>query len=493
VTPVAARRALVVVLLVYVALGTLYAVETPAWQAPDEPAHYNYIRHIAEEGALPVLRPGDFPAEYLEEIKARRFPPEMSVEPLRYESHQPPLYYLLSAGVYRLAQGLGAPTLLALRLWTLAIGTAALAAGFGALRRAVPGEPAVALGAVALAAALPMHVATSAAVNNDALVELLLAVVFWRLLAMARDGWTMGRALGLGALLGLAALTKMQAYVALALAAVALLHEATGGTWDARRITRRHLAMGGAMLGVAALVALPWLARNASVYGPGDPLALARHDLVVEGQPTTAAYLAEHGGGALAEAFVRTTFRSFWGQFGWMGVLLDERIYLALALLSALAGAGLVLYGVRRNAADPARAQTPLAGVLLVAWVAITVLGYLWWNVRYLQHQGRYLFPALVPIGVGFVLGIREWWRRPLRLTAPLLAVPGVGLLAWGAVEGDLPLYALGLVAAAGLGVAFGRWLERHAPGAAPLAVCAGLAALSVLALYRYILPALAL
>ncbi|MDI6834774.1 MAG: MarR family winged helix-turn-helix transcriptional regulator, partial [Rhizobiaceae bacterium] len=32
---------------VYLALASLYAIRTPAWQAPDEPAHYNYIRQIA--------------------------------------------------------------------------------------------------------------------------------------------------------------------------------------------------------------------------------------------------------------------------------------------------------------------------------------------------------------------------------------------------------------------------------------------------------------
>ncbi len=496
-SPVASRRVLVAILLVYVVLGVLYAVETPAWQAPDEPAHYNYIRHIAETGRLPVLREGDFPSDYMEEIKARRFPPEMPVDPLRYEAHQPPLYYLLGAGVYRLAGWLGAPALLALRLLTLALGTLALVAGYEAVRLAFPSEPTVALGAVALAATLPMHVATSAAVNNDALVEALLAIIAWRLLVASREGWTVRRALGIGALLGLAILTKMQSYVALALAVLALYHAATEGTFSPRRLTRRHLRMGGAMLGVAALCALPWLARNATVYGLGDPLALGRHALVVEGQPTSGEYIAEHGIVALGTAFVRTTFRSFWGQFGWMGVLLDERIYLALAVVTALVAAGFLLYLTRRTRpADPAAggppAPTPIAAWLGVAWVAVTCLGYLWWNTQYLQHQGRYLFPALLPIGVGFVLGLREILHRSVRVTGALLAVPGVGLVAWGAAIGDLPIYALALLALAGAGLAAGRILERRWPGLAPLAASAGLAALTAFSLYRYILPALA-
>jgi hypothetical protein len=98
----ATRWLLPAILLAYLLLGTLYAVHTPAWQAPDEPAHYNYIQYLAEQRRFPILKPGDFPAQYLEEIKAAHFPPEMSIAPIRYEYHQPPLYYLLAVPVYRL-------------------------------------------------------------------------------------------------------------------------------------------------------------------------------------------------------------------------------------------------------------------------------------------------------------------------------------------------------------------------------------------------------
>jgi len=35
---------LLLILLAYFVAGTLYAVQTPRWQGPDEPAHYNYLR-----------------------------------------------------------------------------------------------------------------------------------------------------------------------------------------------------------------------------------------------------------------------------------------------------------------------------------------------------------------------------------------------------------------------------------------------------------------
>ena len=47
------------IILIYLILGLLYALYTPAWQAPDEPAHYNYVQYLAEQRRFPVLKPGD--------------------------------------------------------------------------------------------------------------------------------------------------------------------------------------------------------------------------------------------------------------------------------------------------------------------------------------------------------------------------------------------------------------------------------------------------
>ncbi len=488
----ASRAGLVIILAVYALLASLYAVETPAWQVPDEPAHYNYVVHVATENRLPVLEAGDFDAGYLEEIKARRFPPEMSVEPIRYESHQPPLYYILAAGVYRLAVAVGAPTLLALRLFSVALGVISLALAYRAVRILIPRQPIIALGATAFAATLPMHVAMTAGINNDVLTELILGIVAIAVLPSRPDGWTRRDIVRVGALLGLAFLTKMQSYVAFALACVCLYRDATGGTLDPRRLRWRHALQAAGLLGIAFVVASPWLVRNAIVYGLGDLLALQRHDLVVQGQLTTSDYLAVHGWPGLLRDGLQTTFQSFWGQFGWMGVLLDRRLYMALAVLSAAAVWGLVLYGARFLAIPPHERVHRLADpLLLTVWLLVPLAGYLWWNTRFVQHQGRYLFPALIPIGIAATVGLLELFRRPLRLTLIPLGIGIVILLVWGIVRRDLPLFPLALLLASGCGLYAAHYLHQWRHGL-PLAVCyGGLAVLSALSLYVYILPAL--
>jgi len=478
---------------VYLILGALYATRTPAWQVPDEPAHFNYVKYVADNRRLPELCLGDYPAQYLEELKARRFPPTMSIEPIRYESYQPPLYYMLAAAVYVPAESLSLPMPLTLRALSLLLGGATLIISYRLVRSIYPHEPLLALGTAAFAATLPMHLTITAGVNNDVLIELLVTLIIGRLVTMAPSDWTARRAFGLGASLGLAFLTKMWAYVAAGVAAFALL-------WDllqsrqltAPRTWRLVLKRAGIMFGVAALVALPWLVRNVYVYGPGDPLGMARHDQVVAGQLTTAQYIAQHGLLALMRDLALTSFRSFWGQFGWMGVLLDQRLYLALALISALAFLGLVLYGVRviRGTALTSP-QTRRGLALMLVWAILTTAGYLWYNTKYVQHQGRYLFFAIVPWGLGFTLGLRELLHNKPGLLLGLLGLVAGALLAWGAVTGDIKWYSVLLVILAAVGVVGGQWLERLRSGIAIVLYYAGMAVFSVICLQVYIVPAL--
>jgi hypothetical protein len=65
------------------------------------------------------------------------------------------------------------------------------------------------------------------------------------------------------------------------------------------------------------------------------------------------------------------------------------------------------------------------------AWVILTVLVYIYYNTTFVQHQGRYLFPALVPIGLAFTVGLRQWTRLlPRAWRDAALAAPFVGLAA---------------------------------------------------------------
>jgi hypothetical protein len=201
------------------------------------------------------------------------------------------------------------------------------------------------------------------------------------------------------------------------------------------------------------------------VYGGLDVTGLARHNQVVIGQLRTSEWIALHGWGSLPGAFLSTTFRSFWAQFGWMAVPIDSRIYLALILLSGAAALGFVVWlvGTRR---ETGRASP--VSVLLVSSGLLTLATYLGYNLGFYQAQGRYLFPALIPIGLAWSLGLWESLRRPSAQILGILlglatAVSGLRLVV-GAHDDKWQVLILGLGsaywgAAWWLPVRSSRWL----------------------------------
>ncbi|MEJ5199440.1 MAG: glycosyltransferase family 39 protein, partial [Anaerolineae bacterium] len=442
---------LLFIVVLYSLLGALFAVRTPAWQAPDEPAHYNYIRFVATTGGFPVLQMGDYPHAYLEEIKSRKFPAELSIEPIRYEFHQPPLYYALLAPIYRLVQG----ALLPMRLCSVLLGAGVVLMAYAIARRLAPRRADLSLATAAFVAFLPQHLATVAQVGNDVLAELLFAVVLYFLI-----GWTLrperqgGRALFvLGSVLGLILITKTTAYIAVPLVGGVLIWH----WWRARANLRRIAVDAALIVGPTALIALPWYARNLAIYGWPDFLGLIRHDQIVVGQMRTGEFLAQMGWGVYLRRAVEFTFKSFWGVFGWLGVFMDSRIYFALALFSGLAAAGAAwraLSDVSRLTLD---APFRRALVLLSASVLLTLLTYVWYNAQFVQHQGRYLFTALIPLALAVAAG----WDAAVtprvgRFLAVGLGVLVVALAAWGILSrAGLPKWPLAITIAWAAGMLF--------------------------------------
>ena len=405
-------------LAAYLALGALFAVRTPPWQAPDEPAHYNYVRQLVE-GQLPVIEPEDWDQAYLSQIVGAEFAPAFPVDGITYEDWQPPLYYLLQAPIYALTGG----SLTAMRLLSVALGAGVVALAY-VVGQAVFGRVASALAVAAFVAFLPQHLAILGSVNNDALSELIIAAILALLVTPWPEAPAAGgraerrRLLALGLLLGAGFLTKGQAYLMAPVVGVFLLVR----YWPRPgRSPRPVWSMASPLLWVFApallMGAVVW-GRNAAVYGGLDVLARAAHDEVVVGQPRTAEWLAQYGLAGTLSRFARTTFVSFWGQFGWMAAPLPGWMVAGLLGLTGVAALGLILawVGVGRTAASPhppntspRRQQAWALGLTFLLTLGLHVA----YNLTFVQHQGRYLYPALIPIAVGFVAGL-GYWLRPL-------------------------------------------------------------------------------
>jgi hypothetical protein len=328
-----------------------------------------------------------------------------------------------------------------LRLFSVIIGAGVVIMAYAVAAVVFPHHPHISLGTAAFVAFLPQHVAMMAGVNNDGLAELWIGVTLWMLLEWLKSGSKSLRwHVGLGMVLGLGLLTKTT-FVPVVLAAAVT-------AWLAKP-PRKGLGRAWApVFGLALLIAAPWWLHNMSVYGGSDIYGLANHDAVVVGQPRTADWIRDKGLGDWLERGVTFTFQSFWGQFGWMGVLMPTWLYRALAL-----GVGVLVVGfsswpweARRGSSGASRSawlpglepsSRPLA--ILAATVVFVLLAYLYYNRTFVQHQGRYLFPALIPIALGVALslaGLLHLLRFPYRLRPLAFAAAYLGLAA-------LDLYAL--------------------------------------------------
>ncbi|MEA3308163.1 MAG: glycosyltransferase family 39 protein [Chloroflexota bacterium] len=471
---------LLLILLAYFTAGTLYAVQTPNWQVPDEPAHYNYVRTLAEQHQLPVMTAQDYDQSYIEQLTSEQFPPQLPIAPLTYEDHQPPLYYLLATPVFWLGEG----RLLPLRLFSLTLGAMVVVITALMASEIFPQAPGLSWLAAGLVALLPQHLAMMAGVNNDSLTEALLACWLWLALRYLRGKTS---PLSLGVVLGALLLTKTTGYVALPLALlVIVLRWRRGGftfSWALRQAVALFLP--GLLLGAL------WWTRNSLFYGWPDILGLQRHNAVVVGQPRTADWIARNGLVLFLRNALRTTFRSFWGQFGWMGVVLDQRIYLGMGLLSGLMLWGAMwqaIFALRRGISRPQQDTVYLLGAATLITFALPF----WYNLTFVQHQGRYLFPALPALALSAALGLRQLTHKRLALITALLLVV-VGLISGGVglLRGDLPLWTLLLVGSAALLTALSGLTAAKFNAIWGTLLLGGLFGLDMWCLFRFIVPLL--
>ena len=422
------RAPLTAILVTFLVLAALYNWITPVSPLdshnPDENAHVRYVRAVAA-GRLPILRAD-----------------RLSLD--GYEAHQPPLYYALCAPVY-LAAGRFGPTVAvrAMRGVSTLLGALTVLAVFAGVRTLFPRDARLALGAAGFAALLPMHVALVASVTNDALADLGMAVGFWQLATLATTAgpgmcamcWTR-RALGLGLVLGLGAWTKSVCLPLFLAAPVAFVL-----IWRERLAPPAVVLRAGALcLGTGVLLASGWLLRNQILYG--DPLAQRAFVQVLGATHinTPASSMVRFFGGPLpyVGAVAQWTQASFWGGFDSMRLFWGQPPGqphpdyqrapgpLYGLLLLACAGAVLGLLRALRPGVLTAAQQVTLrcGGVMIFA----AILFLCEFNRLYFQAQGRFLFPALAPLALGFVLGWRGWFPQDRRYDT-FLAVSGAALL----------------------------------------------------------------
>jgi tetratricopeptide (TPR) repeat protein len=419
-----AHAPLMVFVLIILAWVILFANNLPQLSGLfgfDRDGHQQYIDFILQQKALPLADQG-------------------------WQMYQPPLYYVLSALIIGpLGWAASADSaMLVLRSFSVVVGIAHLLLIFLCLRLVFPRQPSCQVVGLLIAGFLPANLCLSHHLTNENLAAALVtAALYFSLRQLRTPGAEARLAVGAGACLGLALLTKFSAVLAVPCVLVALAWPRAGMPMVRNIVTSVSLALVSLLVVCGWHFARVWHRFGTPLIGNWDPrLPFAWWQ--DPGYHTAGWY--EHFG----EALVRPLFSSFtsfadglystlWGDGlcsasalmafrpQWNYDLMNVGYLLALfttALL--LAGAAILLARfLRRPTAE---------GFLLLGLLGAFAVGITLMTLRvasYAQVKAFYALPALLPLCILAVLGW-DWIAHRSRV---LRAILWTGLLTWAATS----------------------------------------------------------
>jgi hypothetical protein len=370
----------------------------------DQAGHLQYVRYVAEKHSLPTADVG-------------------------WETLQPPLYYVLAAGLWNALRAAASPggALGAVRLLGAAAAALHLLLVWFALGKVFPELPRCRnLGLVAVAF-LPVTFLFGPLVSNEGFAALVVGVVI--LLAVQQDpglriSWR--RAAVLGLLCGLAMLSK---YTGVFITASVVLALAMRASARERRSWLPVIAAATTAAGVGG-----WFyVRNLKLFGtpfPGVWTGVLRWRISQFPGYTTASFFT-HLGGSLVRDPENSVFASFWdGLYAtlWTGVqscgFLDRRdpavlrlegVILCLALVPTAAVA-MGFFAAARSVVRDGWESRYLVPVLTSMF---TVAGLIHFTLQvpfFSSVKARYLWSLLIPAALFAALGLDRMARRLGRL-----------------------------------------------------------------------------
>jgi hypothetical protein len=379
-----------VVVATFIVVSTYYNVRVPLYEAPDEFAHAEYVRIIADESRLPEF-------ESIEE----------------YEAWQPPLYYAVAAATLTVL-GLDSPPRLEWNVnfpnerqnyvhtdnedfpYNGAVLGAHVARGLNTLFGVgtvvliyvtalliFPQRRWLAFGASATVALVPQFAFISATISNDPASFFFAAAIVYLGLRSFRESsfWLVVLA---GVAIALGALTKLSTLVVAVVPVAAVLLAATDWREKCARL---------AVLGLLPLAFAGWFfVRSLILWGTVFP-----SDLFWPLDPRPI------WDPAYRQEFLEPVRQSFWYSGGPANIRTSPIIYDVLDVVSVLALAGIIVTFV---SAQLTRFQKhALLALSILPVLALAMMLYHSVENDFLK-QGRYLFVAMPAFAIMMPLGL---------------------------------------------------------------------------------------
>ncbi len=425
-------RLLALIVLVFLLRGAFAIAVVPPWQHPDEPQHLALVHILARQTRFDLSDRRDVDVErriiesmrdhqwwrHYEELAPDPLPASFSEisEHIAAMATAPPVYYVLGAGLLRLAE-IEEPVAQSYALRWMALGLAVLTllCVWAGSRRLFGTW--VAVGATLLLALHPQFVLFSTAVNPATLVNLCGSVFWWLGARLLTGGSTISSGIGLVVVTVIALFTKRAGAPLLVMLVAVPMVAWFLGRHRAWRVTWPAVAATVGCLGLAGLVAAFRFGDEFNRLGEHWAYAL------------TWSWAERARDWLFFRRFTAKLLDSAWLVAGWLRYPAPSEWLMLLRLLTIAAMVG-CLVGARRSDLAPWRAGLALGGALVMiqtagVYVGIYMNGY--------GPQGHYLFPAVGPFMALFWVGIHSWWPRrywpavTVAVTAFLVAFDAVG------------------------------------------------------------------
>jgi 4-amino-4-deoxy-L-arabinose transferase-like glycosyltransferase len=400
------RGVVTVVSVVFLAVMLVWAVLTPPFSAPDEPAHLNSALRLTEGFSWPA--PGE--ARITNAVIAARDEAALpasersSLADLAEENpgtggvdqmtQHPPLYYLYVAGVLNLvgASELRADVaLLVMRLCGIVLALPLPALVWASVRRVTRSPRAAVVGAAAVLA-VPQLAQILASASNDPAAVLACSVTTLLLVRIMTGDTRSRTVIAAGGALGFALLTKGTALPFIPFLAVVI------AVWPRAVPLRSRLLRAVASLVIAFGVGGWWWARNLLVFRDLQPSGLAPSRETKPWAPGTGPDIVSY-----LDLMWGRLSSNFWGDFGSLDYPLPELVTDVLSVVCIVVV--LIALFTRRSDRLRMRVLAALPAILFLMLVVNT-----WRHFVRTQApagmQGRYFYVTIVVL---IVLSALAW------------------------------------------------------------------------------------
>jgi hypothetical protein len=386
-----ARRYVLVVFVLAFVVRVAYALVTPPFEAPDEYSHYSYVRFLHTFHQLPVQ-------------------PNPAAHPEELEMHQPPLYYMLVAPLFPSTEFMPARPLLLLRSMNILVSMLTIVVVYAFASSVFQENRFVVALICTVVALLPTYSYLSATVFNGVLATFFASVGFHLCSKAVLDDEHQRHARWswIGVVSGLAMLSKLSSIGFVGAALILLL--ATSPGW--RACVQRAGWFG---LGVTSTAGW-WFFRNWIVYGQWIKI-IENGDTYVP--PPISWEHEKHSAIVL--------FKTFWAVFGRINEFYFADIYRICWVVAGLAILGGIRYWIQR------RNDLPRNLIYFFAvGIGFSLAAAMYYAHNYNSDQGRYMFPALIPIMTFLALGFSALFPpryHRVVLDAVLFVFAGINVL----------------------------------------------------------------